>query len=91
LSIPTKYVQIFISNYANKGQLWEGPTYTHSPIGGTTNTGTYTMECDDGTGGFPAPGAHAVTLYFVSLSASYSHRPDPTGAPSVVLATGVHS
>lgn len=88
---PTKYVQIFISNYNNDGLLVEGPVFNTSTVGGATSTGTYLLECDDGTGGFPSPGVHAVTLYFVSLSASYSHRADPTGAPNVILATGVHS
>lgn len=89
--VPSKYVQIYVSNYAKSGTVWEGPVYLNSPVGSTSNTFTFPLACDDGTGGYPDPGAHAVTFYFVSLSPSYSHRPDPTGAPSAALATGVHS
>lgn len=89
--IIAKRVQIFMSNYNKSGQVWEGPTYTTSPMNGIVNSGTWLLPCDDGTGGFPNPGAHSVVFYFVSLSSSYSHRADPTGAPSATLASGVHS
>ena len=87
----TKYVQIYIQNYINDGLVREGPMYGCTTLRSFLNVGSFVLECDDGTGGFANPGAHSVTLYFVSLGNTYQHRSDVTSAPSVVLASGIHS
>ena len=50
-----------------------------------------TLECDDGTGGFPNPGAHNVKLYFVSVSSAGVRRSDPLSSPNVTITGGIFS
>ncbi len=78
-------VQIYLDNYFNEGNLVEGPHFANgSNTPGQLLRGVMTLEQDTSVG------AHAVTLYFVSLSQTGTRLDDPTLAPSVVLATGVH-
>jgi len=88
-AIGTAYVQLYINNFANNGLLWEGPYFSAPASANTTGTGTFVLETDRGAGGFPDPGSHNVTFYFVSVSQAGVRRPDPTSAPSVVVSGGI--
>src|ERR1700682_1188767 len=86
-----RYIQIYVQNYANMGQLWEGPQFNNPQRSSFVGKGIFTLECDDGTGGFPNPGAHNVKLYFVSVSSAGVRRTDPLSSPNVTITGGIFS
>jgi hypothetical protein len=66
-----RYVQIFIWNYQNDGQIREGPVFSYYGRAGGQGTGKFFLETD--SEGF---GTHDVVLFFVALSATFAHRTD---------------
>jgi len=88
-TVGAKYIQIYVQNYDDNGDLWEGPVFNNPNQASKVGHGKFVLECDDGTGGFPNPGPHNVTLYFVSVGPDGQRRPDPLSAPSSVIVGGI--